>query len=167
MLRRSTAIAATVLGLTVLLPAHEAWAALSISVDPPATAGFGVTLDGTDQTADYTLPITVQDTGGPADGWRLLMRATQLTSAGDTLPAQSVTSVGWACQAACTIDPANSVATPVTLPFAVPAERFFNAAASTGIGTFTVTPTVTVAVPANAHPGSYTSTVTTLLIAGP
>jgi hypothetical protein len=167
MLRRSTAIAATVLGLTVLVPAHQAWAALAITVNPPPTAGLAVTLDGTDQTADYTLPITVQDTGGPAIGWRLLMRATQLTSAGHTLPAPSVTSAGWACQAACSIDPANSVATPVTLPFAMPATRFFNATAGTGIGTFTVTPTVTVAVPANAHAGSYTSIVTTLLIAGP
>jgi hypothetical protein len=30
-----------------------------------------------------------------------------------------------------------------------------------------VTPAITVAVPANARAGSYTSTVTTLLIAGP
>jgi hypothetical protein len=167
MLRRSTAIAATVLGLTVLVPADESWAALSITADPPASAGFAVTLDGTDQTADFTLPITVEDAGGPAAGWRLLMRATQLTSAGHTLPAPRVTAVGWTCQAACTIDPVNSVATPVILPLVMPAARFFDAAATTGIGTFTVTPTVTVAVPANAHAGSYTSTVTTLLIAGP
>ncbi len=116
---------------------------------------------------EFGFSITVRDTGGPDAGWRLLMRATQLTSAGHTLPAPRVTSVGWTCQAACTIDPVNSVATPVTLPFAMPAARFFNAAAATGIGTFTVTPTVTVPVPANAHAGSYTSTVTTLLIAGP
>jgi hypothetical protein len=167
MLRRSTAIAALALGLTMLLPAHAAWAALSITVDPPLTAGFAATLDGTDQTASYTLPITVQDTGGPADGWQLLMRATQLISAGDTLPAPSITSVDWACQAACTIDPANSVATPVAIPFVIPSAPFFNAAANTGIGTFTVTPTITVDIPANARAGSYTSTITTELISGP
>jgi hypothetical protein len=95
------------------------------------------------------------------------MRATQLTSAGDTLPAPSITSVDWGWQAACAIDPANSVATPVAIPFVIPSAPFFNAAANTGIGTFIVTPTITVDIPANARAGSYTSTITTELISGP
>lgn len=41
--------------------------------------------------------------------------------------------------------------------------HFFNAAANTGIGTFTITPTIRVTLPAN----TYTSTLTTTLVSGP
>ena len=67
-------------------------------------------------------------------------------------------------------NPANSI----TYPFALPAGsgppaavKFFNAASSTGIGTFTVTPTIRVAVPANAYAASYSTTLTLTLAAGP
>jgi hypothetical protein len=166
MARRATAILATALGLALLAPGEPAWASLSISANPPATAGFAATLDGTDQTAAYTLPVTVADTAGTVAGWRLTMRATVLTSPSGTLPAPAVTAAPWVCASACTTNPTNSVALPVTVPTFM-STRYFNAAANTGIGTFTVTPTITVTVPANARAGSYTSTVTTTLASGP
>jgi hypothetical protein len=44
---------------------------------------------------------------------------------------------------------------------------FYNAAANTGMGDFTVTPTVEVSVPANAYAGTYTSTLTLAVVSGP
>ena len=50
---------------------------------------------------------------------------------------------------------------------APPAVKLFNAAANTGMGGFTVTPTVQVAIPANTYAGTYTSTVTVAVVSGP
>ena len=62
----------------------------------------------------------------------------------------------------------------ITYPFTVPAEavapaavKFFNAAADTGMGKFTLTPTVGVSVPANTYAGTYKSTVTLASVSGP
>jgi hypothetical protein len=45
--------------------------------------------------------------------------------------------------------------------------KFFIAAAETGMGKFTVTPTVGVSLPANTYAGTYTSTVTLASVSGP
>jgi hypothetical protein len=45
--------------------------------------------------------------------------------------------------------------------------KYFNAAAATGAGEFTNTPTVQVAVPASSSAGSYTSTLTLAAVSGP
>ena len=42
-----------------------------------------------------------------------------------------------------------------------------NAAAATGAGQFTVTPTVTVSVPQNSFAGAYSSTLTLAIVSGP
>ncbi len=47
------------------------------------------------------------------------------------------------------------------------AVKLFNAAANRGMGGFTVTPTVQVAIPANTYAGTYTSTVTVAVVSGP
>jgi hypothetical protein len=45
--------------------------------------------------------------------------------------------------------------------------KLFNATANTGMGGFTVTPTVQVSIPANTFAGTYTSTVTVAVVSGP
>ncbi len=45
--------------------------------------------------------------------------------------------------------------------------KFFSAAADTGMGDFTLTPTIQVAVPANAYAGEYESTITITNATGP
>jgi hypothetical protein len=70
----------------------------------------------------------------------------------------------------CTANPTNSVSYPVTVPAASTppaAAKFYNAAANTGKGTFTVTPTVQVSVPGNSYSGSYSSTLTINIVSGP
>jgi hypothetical protein len=67
-------------------------------------------------------------------------------------------------------DPTNSVTYPLTVPAdtdAPDAVAFYNAASSTGMGSFTVTPTMSLTVPANAYAGSYSSTITLAIDNGP
>ncbi len=47
------------------------------------------------------------------------------------------------------------------------AVKFFNAAASTGMGKFTNTPTIAVFVPQSSFAGTYTSTLTISVVSGP
>jgi uncharacterized membrane protein len=44
---------------------------------------------------------------------------------------------------------------------------FFSTPANTGHGTYRITPTVKVTVPANARAGTYTTSVTAAIVAGP
>jgi hypothetical protein len=69
----------------------------------------------------------------------------------------------------CTL-PTNSITYPVAVPAGVgppAAVKFFNAAINTGMGNFTITPTVTVSFPANSFAGVYTSTVTFAIVSAP
>lgn len=143
----------------------------SLSLTAPATAGFAVALDGTDQTGTYSLPLTLTDARGGGLGWNTTITSTQFTSGANTLPtgASSITGVTTACLSTCTA-PTNAIAYPLAVPAAPAAPaavKFFNAAASSGMGKFTLTPSVNVAVPASSFAGSYASTVTIASISGP
>jgi len=136
------------------------------------TASFSATLNGSDKTATYTIPLTVADLRGTGAGWNLTITSTQLAAGAYTLPtsASSVTAVSKSCSVSPCTNPTNSVTYPVTVPAGSgppTAVRFYNAAAGTGKGTFTVTPTIKVAVGANAYKGSYSSTITLAIVSGP
>ena len=45
--------------------------------------------------------------------------------------------------------------------------KVFNAAANTGMGRFTITPSINVSIPGNSYAGSYTSTLTIAAVTGP
>jgi hypothetical protein len=147
-----------------------------LSVSTAATPTFSANLDSGDQTKTYTVPLTVNDTrtGGSAGlGWNATVTSTQFVSGSHTLPAtvSTITAVSSACNngGLCT-NPTNSVTYPVAVPGGAgppTAVKFFNAAATTGIGTFTVTPTVGVTVPQNSFAGAYTSTLTISIVSGP
>jgi hypothetical protein len=148
----------------------------SLSESTSATPSFAVTLDGTDKTPSYTLPLTAIDARGTGAGWNLTITSTQFTTGGATpntlaTNASSVTGVTSACVGGSTCtNPTNSVTYPLNVPaapVAPTAVKLFNAAANTGMGKFTVTPTVQVAVPANTYAGTYTSTVTLAVVSGP
>jgi WxL domain surface cell wall-binding len=150
--------------------------ARTLSQSTSATPSFSVTLNGTDQTASYTLPITVTDSRGSGAGWNLTVTSTQFTTGGgspNTLStsASTISAASATCNtgSSCT-NPTNSVSYPLGLPAgATPptAVKFFNAALTTGLGKFTLTPTVQVSVPANTYAGTYTSTVTLAIVSGP
>ena len=138
-----------------------------------------VTLAGIDQTVNYTLPITVVDATGTGDGWNLTITSTAFTTGGGGAHvlannASTITSVASACVAAtstCTA-PSNAVTYPLALPAgasAPSAAKFFNADADTGLGKFTITPTISIAIPANtyASQSGYSSTITVAVVSGP
>ncbi len=138
-----------------------------------------VTLAGIDQTVHYTLPITVVDATGTGDGWNLTITSTAFTTGGGSAhvlanDASTITSVASSCvteTSTCTA-PSNAVSYPLTLPAgasAPSAAKFFNADAATGLGKFTITPTISIAIPANtyASQSGYSSTITVAVVSGP
>jgi hypothetical protein len=106
-------------------------------------------------------------------GWNLTITSTQFTTGTRTLAsnASTVTGVTSACAngGICT-SPTNSVTYPVSVPAGSSPptpNKLNNAASATGVGTFTVTPTIQVLVPQNSYTGSYSSTLTIAVVSGP
>jgi hypothetical protein len=142
---------------------------------PPPT--FNLTLNGADQTTPYTLGVIVVDARGLASGggWNLTITSTQFKDATThTFPttASTITGVTTGCgtNSTCTL-PTNSISnTNLAVPAATVAPaavKYLNAANATGLGTTNVNATVSVAVPSNVFAGTYTSTVTVSIVAGP
>jgi hypothetical protein len=148
----------------------------TLSVATTAAPSISADLNSGDQTKTYTVPLTLNDTRTGASaglGWNTTITSTQFLSGTRTLPAtaSAITAVSSACAngGLCTT-PTNATTYPVTVPAgSTPptAVKFFNAAAATGIGTFTLTPTVSVTVPQNSFSGTYTSTLTISIVSGP
>jgi WxL domain surface cell wall-binding len=148
--------------------------ALSLSTSAAPTFSANLAL-GVDSTPTYTLPLTAVDTTGTGAGWNLTITSTQFTTGGGTphtlaANASTMTGVTSACASGTCTNPTNAVTYPVSVPAAATAPtavKFFNAAANTGLGSFTVTPTVGVFVPAASFAGSYSSTLTVSIVSGP
>lgn len=148
----------------------------SLTESTGSAPAINATLNGTDQLLTYTMAISVDDATGTGNGWNLTITSTQFSTGGTTpstlsTTASTITGVTSVCVAntTCT-DPTNTVTYPLALPAgatAPTAVKLFNAAANTGMGSFTVTPTVSVSVPANAYAGKYSSTVTLAIVSGP
>jgi hypothetical protein len=134
-----------------------------------------VTLDGTDQTPTYTLPMTVNDATGSGTGWNVTVTSTTFSTGGGlpkllSTSASTVTATSSSCASGTCTNPTNSIGYPLGVPAGSSpptAVKLFNAAANTGMGKFTVTPTVQVSIPANTYAGTYTSTVTVAVVSGP
>jgi hypothetical protein len=148
----------------------------TLDLTAPGSADWaaGVTLDGQDQTATFTIPTTLNDKRGTGDGWNMTITSTRFTKAGGKMladDASAITTVSSACAAGATCtDPTNAVGYPLTVPAdetSPDAVKVFNAASDTGMGKFTVTPSVSVSVPANSYAGTYTSTLTLAATSGP
>jgi WxL domain surface cell wall-binding len=145
----------------------------TLSLASSAAPTFSVTLNGTDQTPSYTMPMTVNDATGSGTGWNVTITSTAFTTGTKSLAngASTVTGVTSSCAALTTCtSPTNATGYPLTVPAAASppvAVKLFNAAANTGLGNFTLTPTVQVAIPANTFAGTYTSTITLAVVSGP
>ena len=139
---------------------------------PTSVSATPVTLTGDDQTTTYALGITVTDATGSGTGWNLTISSSQFTGANpaNTLPA-GASSIQGAPTVACSgtgthcTSPNNGISYP--MPVGSSAGKFFNAAAGSGLGKFTITPTVTVAIPGNTYADTYTSTVSVAIVSGP
>jgi hypothetical protein len=146
----------------------------ALSGSSSATPSVSVTLNGTDQTPTYTAPLAANDETGSGSGWNLTISSTQFSTGGGSpktlsTSASAINSINSACtQGTCT-STTNSVGYPVLIPAGSSPTpvKFFNASANTGMGDFTITPTVAVSVPANAFAGTYSSTLTIAVASGP
>ena len=143
-------------------------------VSAPGNVSFAATLNGTDQTITQTQPIDVSDATGSGTGWNLTATSTTFTAGAKTLSTSATTLTGAptdACDAGSTCTLAtNAITYPYTLPAgatAPTATKLFNAAANTGLGNQTITPSWKLSVPASTQAGTYTSTWTLSLVSGP
>lgn len=147
----------------------------TLSLSTVATPSFSANLDLGDSTPTYTVPLTIQDTRGTGAGWNATITSTQFTTGGgspSTLAtnASSLTGVTSICASGTCTNPTNAITYPVAVPAAAVAPtavKFFNAAANTGMGKFTNTPTIGVFVPQSSVAGTYTSTLTISIVSGP
>lgn len=148
-----------------------------INSTPAATITFpGTTLTGANQTVTAPLAFDIGDATGSGAGWNVTATSTTFTSTTHTLPTTATTvpvAPTPTCDAAgsCTLATTN-VTYPYSLPAAATAPtatKLFNAAANTGMGSQTVTPTWSLAIPSNtiASATAYTSTWTFSLVSAP
>jgi hypothetical protein len=138
----------------------------------PATGG-GTVLDGGDQTLAYPLRLIVIDSRSDGAGWNLTVAPTSFDdSAGEALePVASIMSTTVDCllDGGCTA-PRNLLGYPVPMAPSAPEPapvKVFNADQGTGMGVFSVTPTVAVSIPGTTFAGTYVSTFAVALISGP
>jgi hypothetical protein len=163
--RRATAIAASVVGLTLVGPPANAFAALGLF--PVSGGSFNVALDGTDKTPTFTFRVVMSNPSPYNNGgYHLTISAPAFSDGTHTLAPGAVQSVAVSCFSSCAGAPVNSIGFPLTIPTGAPA-TFFSTAPGTGLGNYNIVPTVTVGVPANTHAGAYTTTITTAFVAGP
>jgi hypothetical protein len=157
-------LAALVALLALAVPAS----ASAISILAPTSTSTSITLNGFDQTATFSTALTI---GGPGSGgWNVTAWAARPTSGSNTLSQLTVDSQpSTSCSGGGCVKASSSLSWPVTLGTASGgAVKIFNAAKNTGTGTGdTVTPTFSIAVPANAYPGAYTTTITFVVATGP
>jgi hypothetical protein len=144
---------------------------------PPNVTFPNTTLTGLAQVITATQGIDVGDATGSGAGWNLTATSTTFAAGGHTLPttATTITSTPTvACDAGATGCTTATTTGLVSYPYSLPAAgtaptatRMFNAAAASGMGNQTVTPTWNLAVPPSTYAGTYTSTWTVSLISAP
>jgi hypothetical protein len=144
----------------------------TLSLSTAAAPTFSANLNLGDSTPTYTVPLTIQDTRGTGAGWNATITSTQFTTGSATLAtnASTLSGVTSTCATGTCTNPANAITYPVAVPAAPTAPtavKFFNAAANSGMGKFTNTPTIGVFVPQSAIAGTYTSTLTISIVSGP
>ncbi len=146
-------------------------------VTAPGNVTFSDTLNGTNQTATAAQPIDVSDATGSGAGWNVTATSTTFASGAHTLAAGATTiaaAPSVACDASSTCVLATVLASKVSYPYTLPAAataptatEMFDANTNTGMGNQTVTPTWSLAIPANTYAGTYTSTWTLSLVSAP
>lgn len=136
----------------------------------PAATLSGVVQNITNTAGTFSLAVV--DARGTAPGWHVTLGATQFTGSSNTLAttALSVVNVAKTMTDATgtdvtgnTIDPSTAVptgaGTPVLITVGTPS-TIYNAAATSGMGSFALDTTLKLNLPASVKPDTYTSTLT-------
>jgi hypothetical protein len=134
------------------------------------------TLDGSNKTVTASQVLDIADATGSGAGWNITATSTLFKSGSYALPV-GATMVSTAPPAptcdtnvTCTVAGSTTVSYPYILPAgatAPTATKLFNAPVGTGMGDQSLSPTWTLAIPANAYAGNYTSTWTLSLVSAP
>ncbi len=153
----------------VTAPLNVQGGEIGFGAAPGAPTISGVTLDGGNKTATGSLPLLVSDARGTGAGWNVQIAATPFTnSAGKALPGSAVTFTSPAAGVcAAGVDCAPAVNSTLTGILGASATRVFAAAADSGMGNQTITPGFSIALPAKAYKGNYSSTWVVSLVTGP
>ena len=174
-------LAVIVTAFAVALPAVALAAGGTVTITPPATGSFSVTLDGTDKTGTFSLVVPVSYTSNANNknatlGWHITATSTIFTGNTTlrTLSASASTITAFTDSVGCTLANCTDVTNTSTYPVAIPAAAVapapvtaLSAAAPSGAGGNTVTMQVSVAIPANTFADVYASTLTLAVIEGP
>ncbi|HET9920331.1 MAG TPA: WxL domain-containing protein [Ktedonobacteraceae bacterium] len=169
------ALAMTIGGATIGAFADSGGATATVHAGQLTEAGtFGesvsTTLDGTDQTLSYTLPVQLKDATGSGSGWNLQISATALSDGvnGHSALTQQVSAASASCVSGNHCTGATS-ATPPSYPLVLSstAQKFFSADANSGMGILNVSTSLQVLVPGNTYAGTYTTTLTLAVVSGP
>jgi hypothetical protein len=133
-------------------------------------------------TPTFSMPITVTDNTGGAAGWNLTITSIQFASGAHTLPATASTvtagvpgvcTLGGTPTVNCMQSPSltNTIAGPTAIPAAPitapTAVKFFSIAAASASGGYTITPVISVYIPAVTFIASYSSVFTISIVSGP
>ena len=161
--------------LAVSLTATGTISGSTFSMSSSSSPSFSANLDSGDSTPTYNFDLATQDTRGTGAGWNETITSTQFTTGNPnnyTLAtgASTVTAVNESSGSGTDTAPTNAITYPLAVPAAASAPtavKLYNAAAGSGLGRFTTTPTVGVFVPQNSYAGTYTSTLTLGLVSGP
>jgi hypothetical protein len=169
-----------VLAVTLAAPPAAAVAANGLTISPPSSAAFSVTVDGTDQTGVASLAIPVSYTSNALNkfatsGWSITATSTVFSGANTartlatTATAISITDDPGCTDRTCN-DPGNSINYPLALPAGSVAPApvtIVNAAPGSGMGSNIETLQLSVAIPANTYADTYKSTLTLAVVEGP
>ena len=146
-------------------------------VSAPPNVSFTDTLNGLNQTATATQAIDVSDATGSGSGWNITGTSTTFTSGTHSLSTGATTIASTptvACDTGSTCVLASVLTSKASYPYTLPAAataptatELFDANTNTGMGNQTVTPTWSLAIPANTYAGTYTSTWTLSLVSAP
>ncbi len=163
----------------------------SLGVAAPASLSWSATLSGYNLTAvDSTdTTYTADDATGSGGGWNITAAVTQFTTGtymlanagtfsttGSTSLVSATTAPSAACAASstCVLPTESGITYPVAITTAAASPtpyKVYNAALTTGMGAVTIGGTTPagwwLAIPASAHAGTYTSTITLAISTGP
>ncbi len=180
-----TVVSAT--SITAKTPAHAAGAVNVVATNPdgqtgtrtngytyvgiltitaqPANFSYSGTLTGAQINLASSFAVGINDSTGNNAGWNVQATVGTFTAGADTIAAANHTIQSAAASGTTGTPPTNGVAYPVAIPTA--SGKVYNAAVGTGTGQATVTFSSQLAVPSNAAAGTYITTLTVTVAAGP
>ncbi len=132
-----------------------------------SAAKSSAALTGSNFFVQYQLTTLVTDATGSGAGWNLTISGTPLSDGVNGHPALSQELVPGAVGCVPGDNCTNPIAVETVVVISTTPQKFFSAAANSGMGSFDITNSVFVFVPGNAFAGTYTSTLTLAVVAGP